>query len=128
MLMRPATMRVFWYVGLIFVAIGLSRISHSGVPEAFFSAVSVYIPASLLRLLLGRFIVEPGDDSNGVFGIDRKKFNAMLLFGGCAVAASLLCIGQILAASFAITAALCGVDGLLTLHSLNAKRALSSSR
>jgi hypothetical protein len=56
--MRPATMRVFWYVGLIFVAIGLSRISHSGVPEAFFSAVSVYIPASLLRLLLGRFIVE----------------------------------------------------------------------
>jgi hypothetical protein len=126
--MRTATIRAFWYLSLIFVAIGLSSISPFGVSEAFFFAVSAYIPTSLLRLFFGRFIVEPGDDSNDVFGIHPKKFCAMLLFGGCAVAALLVCIGQILAASFAITAALCGADELLTLRILNAKRALPSSR
>jgi len=121
--MRTVMTRILWYLGLVLVAMGFSRISNFRISEAFCPAVGVYISASLLWLFFGKLFIEPGDDSRDVFGIRNNKFWAILLLGGGALSVLLLCIDQTLAASFAITVALSGADELLKLRSDKAERA-----
>lgn len=121
--MRTAMMRVFWYTGLVLIAVGFGRIPSSNVADAFAPALGTYIPISLLWLLLGKFVTGDREPSRRVLGIRSNIFSRFLLFGGCVLAALLLWLDQTLAASFAFVTALCGADGLLGLDREDAESA-----
>lgn len=108
--------RIFWYLGLVLMAVGFDRIPSSNVADAFTPALGTYIPISLFWLLFGKLLVGRRAASLHVFGIRPGIFSRLLLFGGGAVAALLLCLDQTLAASFAFVTAFCGADGLLQLR------------
>jgi hypothetical protein len=121
--MRTAMTRVFWYLGLVLMAVGFGRIPSLNVADAFTPALATYIPISLFWLLFGKLLVGRREASLHVFGIRPKIFSRLLLFGGCALAALLLYLDQTLAASFALGTALCGADGLLQLRREGAESA-----
>lgn len=114
--MRAAVVRAGWYLFLVVVAIGFSKISFLPISDAFTPALGAYIPASLFWLFFGKFLMERRGDASRVFGIRASRFAVILIFGGFALSTIFLIIGQTLGASFSFATALCGVDGVLQLR------------
>lgn len=114
--MRAAIMRAGWYLMLVLIAIGFSKISFLPISDAFTPALGAYIPVSLFWLLCGNFLTERQGASARVFGIRASRFAVILILGGFSLSALFLIIGQTLGASFSFATALCGVDGMLQLR------------
>lgn len=114
--MKMVRTRVRWYIGLLLIAIGFSRMPFSNISDAFVFALGAYIPGSLLWLFFGRLMTGRKDMPATTFGISTKTFSAMLLTGGSLLSVLWLFIDQTLAATFTLVIALGGTDVILQLR------------
>ena len=119
--MKTAVMRFWWYLGLVLIAIGFSRIHFVNLFGAFMPALASYLPGSLFWLLLGRLITGEQKESPTTFGIKTKSLGMILLFAGIVLSVFLVLANRTDAASVAVLMALAGADLMLPVRAAEAQ-------
>jgi len=112
--MRRYISRLYWYVGLILITLGLFGLPFPAVTAAVLSALIYYLPMSLLWIPLARIFNKYHGFPVRTFGIETERMGYIVMLIGILMTISCYFFPNATLASFGVLVIFGGVDWVLS--------------